>query len=273
MKILSFDVSSASSGWALLETLPELKIVEYGLIQPTGNMDVDQRLYFFGNEIEKIINKQQPSEIVIEETIMGHGSPVTMRTMASFRGVAIYKAYSYQKKPVTTYVPPEWKKMLGIGGKAEKAQVQLFICKTFKLISEEKIAAYEKEITDLLIFSKSCNVDRTQKKIDLDKVNSIFTKRLEENNLEAFSVETSLGNIEIAAIEITKTGTPKKNDIRKMMKLIEKQYKKLSKANEKIADKRWAKLSTDIYSDAGINNDTSDAIGLGVAFYLCQETK
>lgn len=268
MKLLGIDISSNRSGWAVLDYSGDdnLSLLEHGLIQPTGDMEVTQRLFFFGNEILKIINKFHPDEIVIEEIIIVHNNPLTMRTMASFRGVAIYQAYSYQKRLVTTYVPPEWKKAIGLNGLCEKAVVQLLICKTFGLIPEAKLLAYEKEKDELVELSKDCGVPKAQKKIDIDKVNAILEQRIRDNIPHEFSVETSMGTVEVPSMELTLKGTIKVADVNRTGKIIEKRYKKLASVNEKELDKRWLKLSTDIYSDSGINNDLADAIGVAIAF-------
>jgi len=101
MKVLGLDTSSNSTGWALVE---DNKLLEYGLIKPEGAMETLQRLYFFGNEIKKIIEKYEPDEITLEEIILVHG-PRTMKVLARFSGVALFQAYSYQKRDIRMYEP------------------------------------------------------------------------------------------------------------------------------------------------------------------------
>ena len=140
MKILGIDSSSNATGWGVIErngqdflhTRGVVSLIEFGLITPHSPMSVTQRLYFFGNEIEKMINKVKPDEIAIEETILVRG-PKIMRTLARFSGVALYKAYSYQKREIAAFEPQVWKKKLGISGHAKKAEVQCEICKIFNL--------------------------------------------------------------------------------------------------------------------------------------------
>lgn len=154
MKFLGFDISSSCTGWALIEAFEgpetekkyfEKRLVEYGQIKPDPKMGTTQRLYYFGNEIKKVIERQQPDEIQIEEIIFASGVK-TLRVLASFRGVALFQAYGYQKREVSAFEPPRWKKDLNIKGNAKKCEIQLEICKRFNLLDEEKIKKYHETI-------------------------------------------------------------------------------------------------------------------------------
>jgi crossover junction endodeoxyribonuclease RuvC len=239
MIILSLDISSTSTGWAVLETGTTDKLVEYGLIKPDG-MDVIRRLYFFGNEIKKLIEKYKPNEICIEEVVLVRG-PVIMRTLASFRGVALFQAYSYQKKDITTFEPPSWKKIIGLGGFAKKCEIQLYICEYFKLMNDEKISEYKIIIKDLLVKLNDAKKGGRQR-------NSLIAKQMidEKQKLES----SDLG----------------KNDIKKQLKLIEKKLAKETKNAIKEIEKKIDNTSIDIYADCGVNSDVADAIGVGLAF-------
>jgi len=265
--ILGIDISSSSTGWALLQDANTLK--EYGLIKPTGNMSVSQRLYFFGNEIKKVIDKFQPTEIVIEETVLVRG-PVIMRTLASFRGVALFQAYSYQKREVTTYTPPEWKKMIGLKGMAKKPEIQLFICEKYNLLEPKKIGEYK--VILLENGEKIDNFKKNRKKsnIFLKDMLTEFSRKCENNEIVQ-KIETDLGDIVIDEPELTKGGEIKKNAIKKCCKEIEKKYTKLVNSQIKEAEQKFNQVSTDCYSDCGIGPDVADAIG--VALTKCLEKK
>jgi Holliday junction resolvasome RuvABC endonuclease subunit len=206
MKILGLDVSSNSTGWSIVETEPTNKLLGYGLVRGDSSMGTTQRLYFQGNELKKIIEKFSPDEIGIEETILIRG-PKIMRTLARFSGVAIFQSYSYQKKEIFIFEPPLWKKALGIGGNATKAEVQLEICSRFNLLTQKQIETYKKIFNDIEKDVAEIKAENKQKKM------------------------------------------PKK-ELNKKIREIEKQYDR---------------VSTDIYSDCGINNDIADSVGVALA--------
>lgn len=207
MKIMGLDVSSHSTGYSVIEAISDnIKIVGYGLIRCDSSMGPTQRLYFQGNELKKQIEKYCPDNIGIEETILVRG-PKIMRTLARFSGVAIYLSYSYQKKEIFVFEPSMWKKVLGIGGNATKAEVQLEICSKFSILSQKQIDVYK----------------------------GVFE-----------SIEESVANLKITA----KQQKMQKKELNKKIKEIEKMYDK---------------ISTDIYSDCGINSDIADSFGVSLA--------
>ena len=261
--ILGIDISSSSTGWALLDNEKDVILKEYGLIKPTGGMSVSQRLYFFGNEIKKVIEKYTPKEIVIEETVLVRG-PVIMRTLASFRGVALFQAYSYQKREVTTYEPPNWKRIIGMKGNAKKPEIQLFICERFKLLEQKKIEEYRK-----ILVENGEKMDNFKKKKKenvkfLENMVAEFSKNCESGKIVE-KIETDLGTIEINEPELTKGGDVKKNAIKKCCKEITKKYTKLINAQNKEAEKKFVQVSIDVESDCGIGPDIADSIGVGLA--------
>lgn len=240
MKILSFDISSSSTGWALLDSNDnETKLIDYGLVKPDSSMSIFQKLYFFGNEIKRLIERFQPDNIGIEEVVLVRG-PVIMRTLASFRGVALYHAYSYQKREIITFEPPAWKKLVGLGGFARKCEIQLYICDYFKLLDINKINSYKKIIDDLII--KFNELKKAKKKNDKELLKFIEEKKNE--------LENKIKN---------------KNDIKKELKNVQKQFIKEKKKEITLVEQSLDKVSTDITSDCGINNDIADAIGVGIS--------
>ena len=261
MIILGLDISSSSSGWALLDNE---KLVDYGLVKPEGAMSTTQRLYFFGNEIKKIIERCTPDEIAIEETILVRG-PKIMRVLARFSGVALFQAYSYQKRDVKTYEPQVWKKRLGLQGLAIKPVVQLFICDKFDLLSSDKIEEYKNEL-------KQVDID----KVDLRKGSKKELKQL-ENEILAFDKSAKefkrmvkkKKKKEVNEEELKKID----EDVITLKEMKTNLSVKKKEVNAKIRDidKRIEQVSMNVYSDCGINPDIADSIG--VALTCLDETK
>lgn len=203
---MGLDVSTQSTGWCVLETQDLTKIVAHGLIRGDKAMSTIQRLYLLGNELKKLLDTYQPDEIGIEEAVFIRG-PKILKTLSRFAGVAIFQAYSYQKKEPHFFGPPQWKKNLGISGSSMKAEVQVEICARFNLLLPKQIETY---------------------------------RELFEQIKQGISTTKAEGKV---------NKTPKK-ELSKKLKEFEKQYDK---------------ISTDIYSDCGINNDIADSVGVALA--------
>jgi Holliday junction resolvasome RuvABC endonuclease subunit len=261
MKILGLDISSSSTGWSLIDND---KLSDYGLIKPDSSMSVFQRLYLFGNEMKRIIERCQPDMIAAEEAIFARGMS-TMRTLSRFSGVAIFQAYSYQKKDVKTYVPPEWKKMIGLSGFATKPEIQLCICHHFKLLEEEKIKSYKESLDKIVEEIHELKYSAKHKVADLKKElsNVEYSFKLLKKGIKAKKKK-----------EITEEdGNKLQNDetVLESKKSIFKERKKEVDKNLKEVVKKVDKMSSDIYSDCGISPDLADSIGVGLA--CLHETK
>lgn len=258
MKILGLDISSTSTGWCIVvKEDGKLSLPEYGLVKPEGAMSSLQRLYFFGNELSKIIDKHTPDEIAIEETVLVR-SPKVMRALSRFSGVALFLAYKYQKREIATYEPTMWMKALGLKGRAKKPEIQLSICNRFGLIDETKSKEYldeiaslhekEKMIRDLdgsLVRGLEKEIDEAER--DLKKLKAALRKKgkkevIEENKKKVEGTEVSIKS--------------KKEEL--------KVEKKKYNTGLKEIEKSFMKISVDIYSDSGINHDIADSIGVGL---------
>jgi len=65
--IVSFDVSSVSTGWC---HLVESNVEKFGLIQPQKNFSLSQKLYYFDYSVRSILKMCNPSHIIAEETYL-----------------------------------------------------------------------------------------------------------------------------------------------------------------------------------------------------------
>jgi Crossover junction endodeoxyribonuclease RuvC len=89
-KILGLDVSSSCIGWGLLEideSNKEIKYLDSGLITPTKDGDIIERLFQTKNEVLSIMDKCEPDHIGIENIInfiRNKSSANTIITLAVF---------------------------------------------------------------------------------------------------------------------------------------------------------------------------------------------
>jgi len=87
MKVLGLDISSVSTGWAVLEDDP-LTLVEYGLITCETEKNLGEKLLRFDRELTEVLRRNQDiAWIGIEDTY--NNNTVTMKTLSKFAGVAI----------------------------------------------------------------------------------------------------------------------------------------------------------------------------------------
>ena len=116
LKVLGLDISSATIGWALLETKHKKpKLISYGHLRPPSKKqskdNFSLRLDFGFNEITNLIKNLKPDIVVIEDYAKGFSkglsSANTIIVLASFNevcGLASYRVLGVKptRMPVTT---------------------------------------------------------------------------------------------------------------------------------------------------------------------------
>jgi Holliday junction resolvasome RuvABC endonuclease subunit len=80
--ILSFDVSSVSTGWC---HLVESNVEKFGLIQPPKNFSLQQKLYYFDCVTKAILEMCKPVHVVVEDAYLKNVK--TLKTLMQFIGV------------------------------------------------------------------------------------------------------------------------------------------------------------------------------------------
>ena len=84
-RVLSFDISASSTGWAFTFGQARGKF-NYGLIKTSPKFSRAQRLAYFRNEVIKLLLEFRPSHIVMEDVYAGR-NPKTLVLLAKFAGV------------------------------------------------------------------------------------------------------------------------------------------------------------------------------------------
>ena len=256
MRFLGLDISSSSTGWSIVDVdNGSKKLVEYGLISPMGNMGVTQRLYFFGNELKKLIDKFMPNEIAVEETVLVRG-PKIMRTLSRFSGVALFLAYTFQKREIPSYEPAMWKKSLGIKGNAKKPEIQLKICEAFGLVDQVKINKYLEELAE---------IEKNEKEMDstISKELKMLEKDIIKSELELKKNSRDFKKLKKKEITqaLTDALAQQEKDFLAKKEVLKGKKKQCAEASRDIV-KRYEKMSIDIYSDSGVNADIADSLGI-----------
>ena len=81
-RILSFDVSSVSTGWSYIFNG---KLQEFGVIVPPKSYRLQEKLYWFKNEVNALLKIYYPSYVIVEETYLKNVK--TLKTLMQFIGV------------------------------------------------------------------------------------------------------------------------------------------------------------------------------------------
>jgi len=81
-KILSFDVSSVSTGWAFLF---HGDLQSFGIINPHPTFRMQEKLYWFRNESRALLKIFEPDYVIIEETYLKNVK--TLKVLMQFIGI------------------------------------------------------------------------------------------------------------------------------------------------------------------------------------------
>jgi len=81
-RILSFDVSSVSTGWSYIFGG---KLQEFGIIEPPKSFRLQEKLYYFKSESNALFKIFFPDYVIIEETYLKNVK--TLKTLMQFIGV------------------------------------------------------------------------------------------------------------------------------------------------------------------------------------------
>lgn len=115
MNILSLDLSTHSSGWAVFEN-NELK--DYGCIT-SASTDLIKRIYVMTESIKEILNKYTIDKIYVEEVRpqggFGVGNIQTHKALMWLQASIAFMLHDNYKKIELEYVyPSEWRATIGI---------------------------------------------------------------------------------------------------------------------------------------------------------------
>ena len=113
MTILSLDLSSKSSGWAIFE---DGFLKDYGCIT-SSSLDLLKRINIMKDELKTIVEKYQPNKVVAEEVRPENGMQniKTHRALMWLQGGVALMLYDYNKKlELDLIYPSSWRAAIGI---------------------------------------------------------------------------------------------------------------------------------------------------------------
>lgn len=138
MIILGIDPGIGRCGWGVIEVQrSNLKVHSFGCIETKVNGQIEKRLLVVSREIEKIIKKNKPDVLSIEELFFGANSKTAL-IVGQARGVVLLEA-AKQSLDVSIYTPLQVKMALTGYGRADKNQIAQMVKVILKLEKIPKI--------------------------------------------------------------------------------------------------------------------------------------
>lgn len=129
MRILSIDPGYATLGWAIIEGT--LKIIDYGTVQTSSKLEIDERLFIIHNELNSIIASHNPDCLALEKLFFAKNTKTAI-DVAKCIGVILLTA-KINNLSCSEYTPLQVKTAITGYGRAAKEQMQNIIMKIFKL--------------------------------------------------------------------------------------------------------------------------------------------
>ena len=123
MRIISIDPGYERLGIAVLEREKggKEKLIFSECFKTSKNCPHEERLFFIGEEISKVIEKYKPSSLAIENLFINTNQKTAMR-VAETRGVILYEAKKH-KLDVKEFTPPQIKLAVCGNGHADKKSI------------------------------------------------------------------------------------------------------------------------------------------------------
>lgn len=132
MRILGIDPGLATIGFGVIENNgQEPKILDFGHIQTSKNLDGPTRLNQISNDLEEICTKWHPQVCAIEELFFSKNTTTALK-VAEARGVILH-TLNRLGYPIFEYNPGQIKIAVTGNGKATKPEMQKMITLILKL--------------------------------------------------------------------------------------------------------------------------------------------
>ncbi len=126
MIILGIDPGLTKTGFGIISiSNNNIKLLDYGIIEPDKNDSLSKRLLTIHEDIEKLINLYLPTIFSIEEVFYGKNIKSAL-LLGQARGSAMITAAKYNI-PVFEYSAKKVKQAITGNGNADKTQVQYMI--------------------------------------------------------------------------------------------------------------------------------------------------
>jgi crossover junction endodeoxyribonuclease RuvC len=129
MKVLGIDPGFGILGWAVIHDT--MKIVDYGTIETSSDLPIDERLFIIHNELSDIIKRYRPDTAVIEKLFFSRNTTTAFDVCRAI-GVVLL-AFRQNALPYQEVTPMQVKQSITGYGMADKKQMQEMVKRIFNL--------------------------------------------------------------------------------------------------------------------------------------------
>lgn len=132
MRVLGLDLSTQSTGWAVLEDGLTLK--DQGIFDFVSTKEKKNKLLLFESMLTEVLEKYKPFDmIIIEDTFVGQ-NPLTTKILSRLSGVAIVTCFKHSPTSVIALIPvASLRSAVFPKQKVDKEYVYQYICSRYKL--------------------------------------------------------------------------------------------------------------------------------------------
>ena len=122
MIAIGFDPGTARLGYGVIESDPDPRAIDYGVIVTNSDEPMAQRLLVIHTAVGQLIDLHRPTAVAVE-TLFFAQNVTTAMTVGQARGTVLLAA-AQRAVAVAEYAPSEVKQAVVGYGKADKAQIQ-----------------------------------------------------------------------------------------------------------------------------------------------------
>ena len=144
MRVLGLDLSTVSTGWAVVTDC--LALVDYGIFDYTSTTIKKNKLLLFESMLTAVIEQHKPFDlIVIEDTFVGKNAATT-KILSRLSGVAIVTSFKFSPTSTIALIPvASLRSATFPKQKVDKEYVYGYISTKYKL------GSVKKDVTDAIV--------------------------------------------------------------------------------------------------------------------------
>ena len=131
MKIIGIDPGYAITGWGVIESKPNLKVVDYGAVLTSPEMESGKRLSVVYEEAGKILKEHKPDVAVVEELFFSSNKK-TAPGVYQARGVLLL-ALIHHGCRILEIPPVTIKNSVAGSGRAKKGEVMRMVMRLLNI--------------------------------------------------------------------------------------------------------------------------------------------
>jgi len=167
--ILCCDLSSKCTGWSKFSE--DGKLIQRGRIVPATDIDNYFKIHYVVEKLKELY--KTVDEIVIEDIYVGI-NPKSVIYLARLSGAVAYSWLEYKYKPPVWYNASHARKLAGINGRCQKAEVQLFVLEKYKFCSKKDLKKYNSEVVKYYSMFKDKTITKGSFKYKMDKLSKLI---------------------------------------------------------------------------------------------------